>query len=102
MVWEATLVGAVFVYLIGTLRGTLARTLTWGVFVPYALIDVWQLLSVAIFGLDVVAPGLYILTDPTIYVPLTMVLILTLYTLLVTRLWHSGPRLKRNLWRTSS
>ena len=102
MVWEASLAGAASVYLIGTLRGTLGRIAAWSVFVPYALIDVWQLLSVAICGMDVIAPGLYILTDPSIYSPLTMVLILTLYALLLARLGRSGPRLASNPWRTSA
>ena len=98
MVWEATLAGAVFVYLIGTLRGSLGRNLAWAVFLPYALVDVWQLLSVAFFGMDVVAPGLYILTDPTIYVPLTMILIVTFYALLLVRLGRFKPRLPLNPW----
>jgi len=101
MVWEASLAGAASVYLIGTLRGALGRIVAWGVFVPYALLDVWQLLSVAVCGMDIVAPGLYVLTDPSIYVPLTMVLILGLYTLLLMRLWRSGPSLPLNPWRTS-
>ena len=99
MVWEATLAGAVFAYLIGTVRGSLGRNFAWGVFLPYALIDVWQLLSVAAFGMDVIAPGLYILTDPSIYVPLTMIVILAFYALLLTRLWRYKTRLPLNPWR---
>ncbi len=91
MVWEVSLGIAVFVYLLATLEGRNAKILVWSVFLPYALVDLWQVLSFAVFGMDVIAPGPYILTDPSIYLPLVMIVILTFYTLLLKRLWTAVP-----------
>jgi len=94
MVWEVSLGIVVFTYLLATLerRNThLCKILVWAVFLPYALVDFWQLASFAVFGMDVIAPGPYILTDPSIYIPLVMIVILTFYALLVRRLWVAVP-----------
>jgi len=91
MVWEVSLGIAVFTYLLATLEQRSARILVWAVFLPYALVDFWQLASFAVLGMDVIAPGLYILTDPSIYVPLVMIVLLTFYALLVRRLWVVAP-----------
>jgi hypothetical protein len=91
MVWELSLAIAIFGYLVATLEGRRTRGLVWAVFMPYALIDLWQLVSFAVFGMDVVAPGPYILTDPSIYVPVIMIVILTFYALLIKRAWEAAP-----------
>jgi hypothetical protein len=91
MVWELTLAIAIFGYLLATLEQPGMKGLVWAVFVPYALIDLWQLVSFATFGMDVVAPGPYIVTDPSIYVPLIMIMILTFYALLIGRAWAGAP-----------
>jgi hypothetical protein len=91
VVWELSLSVAVFTYLLATLKQRNEKMLVWAVFMPYALVDFWQLMSVAVFGMDVVAPGLYILTDPSIYVPLVMIVILVFYGLLIKRLWQAVP-----------
>jgi hypothetical protein len=91
MVWEITLGIAVFVYLLATLKHWEAKALVWGVFLPYALIDFWQVFSFGVFGMEVIAPGPYILTDPSIYIPMIMVVILVFYGLLVKRLWQAVP-----------
>lgn len=87
VIWELSLGVVVFTYLLATLRQRAARVLAWVVFLPYALLDIWRLLSVAVFGLDIVVPGPFVLTDPAIHVPLIMVVILAFYALLVKRLW---------------
>jgi hypothetical protein len=89
MVWELSLGIVVFTYLLGTLARRNARVWACAVFLPYALLDLWRLVSLAfsVLGLDVIAPGPYVLTDPAIYVPLVMFVILTFYALLVRRLW---------------
>lgn len=87
VVWEVTLGIAVFTYLVATLRPKWARMLVWGVFLAYALLDFWQLVSFLVFGMDIILPGLYVATDPSIYLPLTMIVILTFYGLLIGRLW---------------
>jgi hypothetical protein len=89
MVWEVSLGVAIFTYLLATLERRNMRILVWVVFLPYALVDFWQLVSFAAFGMEVIAPGPYILTDPSVYVPLVMIVILMFYTLLVGRLWSS-------------
>jgi hypothetical protein len=91
MVWEASLAIAIFVYLLTTLKQPWARILTWVVFLPYALIDIWQVLSLGLFGMGVIAPGPYVLTDPSIYIPMIMILILTFYALLIKRTWTATP-----------
>jgi hypothetical protein len=93
MVWEASLAIAIFAYLLATLEQPQARILTWVVFLPYALIDTWQLVSLGLFGMDVIAPGPYVLTDPSIYVPMIMIVILTFYALLIKRAWEAAPAL---------
>jgi hypothetical protein len=91
MVWELSLAIAIFGYLLATVKRRHVKGLVWVVFMPYALIDLWQLVSFAVFGMDVVAPGPYILTDPSIHVPLVMMVILAFYALLLRQLWHSAP-----------
>ncbi len=87
MVWELSLGMAIFTYLLATSQRRTMRALVYIVFLPYALLDIWRLLSIVVFGPRIVLPGMYILTDPTIYVPLIMVIILTFYVLLLVRLW---------------
>jgi len=91
MVWEVSLGIVVFTYLLATLEGRNAKVLVWAVFLPYALVDLWQVVSFGLFGMDVVAPGPYVLTDPSIYLPLVMIVILTFYVLLMRRLWSTAP-----------
>ncbi|RLC66104.1 MAG: hypothetical protein DRI48_05445 [Chloroflexi bacterium] len=93
MVWELSLGVAAFPYLLSTLQQRSARALLWSVFLPYSLIDLWQIASFALFGMEVIAPGPYILTDPSIYVPIVMLVILTFYALLIRRLWSLPARL---------
>ena len=91
VVWEVSLGIAVFTYLLATLEQRNAKILVWSIFLPYALVDFWQLVSYVVFGADVVAPGMYVLTDPSIYLPLVMIVILTFYALLIRRLWSTTP-----------
>jgi hypothetical protein len=94
VVWEVTLGIAVFTYLLATLdpHQQVARILVWGVFSLYALVDFFQLIGVAILGMDAILPGALFVTDPSIYFPLVMIVILTFYALLVKRLWRAGAR----------
>jgi hypothetical protein len=91
MVWEVSLGVAVFTYLLATTERRNVKILIWAVFLPYALVDAVQIASYAAFGMDVVVPGPYVLTDPSIYVPLVMIVILTFYALLLRRLWVAAP-----------
>ncbi len=86
MVWELSLGIVVFTYLMALESRTLQVGLMLA-FLPYALLDFWQLLSFALFGEAVILPGFYIATDPGIYVPLIMIVILVFYAVLLHRLW---------------
>ena len=94
VVWEVTFGIVVFTYLSATLEERSDRVWAWAIFLPYALVDLWQIISVAVFGFDVVVPGPFVLTDPAIYVPLVMIVILAFYALLVKRLWATAPPLR--------
>ncbi|MBN1890875.1 MAG: DUF2029 domain-containing protein [Thermoflexales bacterium] len=91
MVWEVSLGIVVFIYLLATLAQRNTKILIYAVFLPYALLDPWRIISfiLSMVGLDTVAPGPYILTDPYIYAPLIMVIIVIFYALLVMRLWNA-------------
>lgn len=89
VVWEVTLGIAIFTYLLGTLERQSTRLLTWAIFLPYALVDWWQLTSYIIWGENIIVPGPYILTDPSIYIPLVMIVIIVFYALVVKRLWDT-------------
>jgi hypothetical protein len=86
VVWELSLSIAIFTYLLATTQGR-SRILIWAAFLPYALVDAWQLVSFIVLGPDVLAPGPYVLTDPSIYLPLTTMLAIVFYGLLLKRLW---------------
>ncbi len=86
VVWELTLSIAVFTLLLATHRGWL-RGLIWVAFLPYMLVDAIQVMSYVIFGDSILAPGPYVLTDPSIYLPLTLITTVVFYGLLTTRLW---------------
>ncbi len=88
VVWELTLSIAVFTLLAAIHRGWL-RSLIWVIFVPYMLVDAIQVMSYVIFGDSVLAPGPYVLTDPSIYLPLTLITTVVFYGLLTMRLWAS-------------
>jgi hypothetical protein len=81
----------VFTYLLATLERRGAKILVWAVFLPYALDDFFQLAGYAIFGERIFFKDAIIgdvtLSSPGLYVPTTMIVILTFYALLVRRLW---------------
>jgi hypothetical protein len=87
MVWELSLGVVLFAYLLATLERRGARVCVWAAFLPYAMVDFWQVVSYALFGEDVVLPGFYFSLDPSIYLPMIMLVILAFYALLVVRLW---------------
>lgn len=87
IVWEMTLGIVVFAYLLAALPQRQAKIWTWVVFLPYALLDFWQVASFVILGPAIISPDLYIWTDPSIYIPLVMGVILVFYGLLVKQLW---------------
>lgn len=88
IVWELTLGLVVFTYLLATLTGRGAKIWVWAVFLPYALLDMWQVITFVALGPAILAPGgAYVWTDPSIYLPMVMLIILVFYVLLIKRLW---------------
>ena len=94
-VWELSLGIAIYVFLVGTLTNSKANTFGKIAFLVYALIDVWQFTNFVMLGPLVVIPGPYVLTDPSIYLPIIMIVTLTFYALLVKNL---GQRLNPLKW----
>lgn len=86
MVWELSLGIVVFVYLLATLKNRALKWATWVSFLAYALIDLWQLISYLIFGSQVLIQDAYIATDPSIYAPLILIVMLIFYGSLMERL----------------
>ena len=88
IVWEVLLGIVILPYLLANLEARWARALAWIVFLPYALVDIIQLVSYLIGGESVLArQGGYFLADPSIYLPLIMFIILVFYAMLIRRLW---------------
>ena len=86
MVWELSLGIVIFAYLLATSAQTWIRNLLWMLFGVYALLDIWRLVSYMALGDDVLYQGAYVLTDPLIYVPWIMVVLLVFYALLILKL----------------
>jgi len=86
MVWELSLAMVIFAYLLATTEQKWIRILLWVLFGPYALLDIWRLISYMALGDDVLYQGAYVLTDPLIYVPWIMMVLLAFYALLLVKL----------------
>ena len=86
MVWELSLSPVIFAYLLATIPQKSTRTILWILFAPYALLDIWRLVSYIALGDNVLYKGAYVLTDPLIYVPWIMIVLLVFYVLLLRKL----------------
>ncbi len=88
-VWELALACAIFAYLLSDgIQKPWVRLWIGTVFVLYAMVDFWQLLSYLLFGEKIITPDEYLLTDYSIYVPIIMVVLLTFYSIFIERLWR--------------
>ena len=52
----------------------------------YALLDIWRLVSYIGLGDAVLYQGAYVLTDPLIYIPWILFVLLAFYAILLVRL----------------
>jgi len=86
MVWELSLGLVIFAYLLVTVEQKWIKTLLWLLFAPYALLDIWRLVSYIGLGDSVLYEGAYVLTDPLIYIPWIMMVLLIFYALLLRKL----------------
>lgn len=85
-VWELSLSLVVFTFLLATTQQRNIKILMWLLFAPYALLDIWRLVSYIALGESVLYEGAYVLTDPLIYVPWIMMVLLLFYVILLQRL----------------
>jgi hypothetical protein len=92
MVWELSLGIVIFAYLLATTEHRGTRVLLWVLFGPYALLDIWRLVSYLALGDNVLYEGAYVLTDPLIYVPWIMMILLVFYAILLVRLNRFSSR----------
>lgn len=86
MVWELSLGIVIFAFLLATTEQKSTRILMWILFGPYALLDIWRLMSYMLLGDNVLYQGAYVLTDPLIYIPWIMIILLTFYATLLMKL----------------
>jgi hypothetical protein len=86
MIWELSLGIVIFAYLLATTEQKGSRILLWTLFGPYALLDIWRLVSYMALGDSVLYEGAYVLTDPLLYVPWIMMVLLVFYGILLFRL----------------
>lgn len=86
MVWELSLGLVIFAFTLATTQQKSVRTLLWLLFAPYALLDVWRLVTYIALGDSILYEGSYILTDPLIYVPWIMMVLLLFYGLLLQKI----------------
>ncbi len=90
MVWELTLGIVVFAYLLAIWKHKPIRVLLWALFGPYALLDVWRVIAYIPLGDRILYTGnffgVYVLIDPTIYVPWVMMILLAFYAILLSKL----------------
>jgi hypothetical protein len=94
IVWEASLAIAVFTYLMAAIPNRTPKIIITGIFLPYAILDVWRLLCY-IAGSPMIN-GAYLKWDYSMYIPTTMIVILTFYTVLVAKLWPWPIRARQN------
>ena len=86
MVWELSLGVVIFAYLLATSEQKWIRVLLWLIFAPYALLDIWRLVSYLGLGDSILYQGAYVLTDPLLYVPWIMIILLVFYAVLLSKL----------------
>jgi hypothetical protein len=86
MVWELSLGIVIFAYLLATTEQKGTRIFLWVLFGPYALLDIWRLVSYIALGNNILYEGAYVLTDPLIYVPWIMMVLLVFYAILLQKL----------------
>jgi hypothetical protein len=86
MVWELSLGIVIFAYLLATTEQKGTPVFLWALFGPYALLDIWRLVSYIALGDNILYEGAYVLTDPLIYVPWIMMILLAFHTILLLSL----------------
>ena len=93
MVWELSLGLVIFAYLLAVNEQQWKNTLMWWIFAPYALLDIWRLVTYIAYGDNILYQGAYLLSDPFLYIPWILIILLVFYGLLLPRLskWKLNP-----------
>ena len=86
MVWELSLGVVIFAYLLATTEQKQVRVWLWILFGPYALLDIWRFISYRALGDAALYSGAYVITDPLIYIPWIMMVLLVFYAMLLSKL----------------
>ena len=94
IVWEISLGIAIFTYLLAEVTNKPQKIIIVGVFLPYAVQDVWRLVAY-IAGAPMINDA-YLSWDYSLFIPTTMIVILTFYSVLVARLWPWGSASHRD------
>lgn len=89
MLWELSMAMPVYVYLWASIEKYWKKLVIGILFLPYAFIDLWRLLSYLIWGETVIYNAGYVLTDPLIYIPVILLVLVVFYFFLLERLWKS-------------
>jgi hypothetical protein len=87
IMWELTLGLVIFAFLLSTLEHQAAKIGLSAVFLPYVLLDIWQVLTLVVLGTDGFTDDYYVWTDPSIYLPVVMIVTLAFYIVLVRQLF---------------
>jgi hypothetical protein len=98
VVWELSLGIAVFSYLMIAVTNKWTRITVLGIWLIYALNEVWQVASLAMLGRKALSPSAYVITNPNVYVPTIMISLLIFYSVLIHRLRDQAPG-EQNLLR---
>jgi hypothetical protein len=92
MVWELSLGIVIFAYLLATTEQKWIRSLLWILFGVYALLDIWRLVSYLALGDNALYEGAYVITDPLVYIPWIMMVLLVFYAILLLKLNRLSTR----------
>jgi hypothetical protein len=94
MVWDVLLGIAIFPVILVIVQRKWQKALLWGLFLLYAFVDIIQFFSYIFGGEDIVVRGgAYVLTDPSLHLPLVMMVILSFYGIILRNLWQWLPNL---------
>jgi hypothetical protein len=77
--WQLIFSIVILVYLLHFSKKPWVKNLLWLLFIPYALIDVWQALSYLFFGPSVVDAVGFLTIDPSLHFPFLLILLLAIY-----------------------
>jgi hypothetical protein len=93
-VWELTLGIIVVIYLLSLEKKGWVRGFLWGVFLLYSLMDLWGTLGFLFNGKKILEGGIFIISNPNIYLPVVLFFLLALYLKMIFRLWRHFPTRK--------